>query len=80
MIISTWPVIFIIGKDELKLAAKRVRDAKRKPREDAAPEATTPVDTDAPDAVQALQRQVATLQAENAALRQQVQALEAQLV
>jgi hypothetical protein len=68
------------GKDELKLAAKRVRDAKRKPREDAAPEATPPVDTDAPDAVQALQRQVATLQAENAALRQQVQALEAQLV
>jgi len=68
------------GKEELKLAAKRVRDARRKPRDDAAPATATPVDTDAPDAVQALQRQVAALQAENAALRQQVQALEAQLV
>jgi len=68
------------GKDELKLAAKRVRDAKRKPRDAAAPDSTTPVDAEAPDAVQALQRQVATLLAENAALRQQVQALEAQLV
>ncbi|WP_439112249.1 plasmid replication/partition related protein [Hydrogenophaga sp.] len=68
------------GKDELKLAAKRVREAKRKPRDGTAPEAASPVDADAPDAVQALQRQVATLQAENAALRQQVQALEAQLV
>jgi len=68
------------GKDELKLAAKRVREAKRKPREEAAPETATPVDAEATDAVQALQRQVAQLQAENAALRQQVQALEAQLV
>jgi cell division protein FtsB len=38
------------------------------------------VDAEAPDVVQVLQRQVATLQAENTALRQQVQALEAQLV
>jgi len=68
------------GKEELKLAARRVRDAKRKPREDAAPEAAPPVDAEAPDVVQVLQRQVATLQAENTALRQQVQALEAQLV
>jgi hypothetical protein len=68
------------GKDELKLAAKRVREAKRKPREEATPETATPVDAEATDAVQALQRQVAQLQAENAALRQQVQALEAQLV
>ena len=68
------------GKDELKLAAKRVREAKRKPREETTPETATPVDAEATDAVQALQRQVAALQAENAALRQQVQALEAQLV
>ncbi|MDO9568738.1 MAG: plasmid replication/partition related protein [Hydrogenophaga sp.] len=68
------------GKDELKLAAKRVREAKRKPREEATPETAAPVDAEATDAVQALQRQVAELQAENAALRQQVQALEAQLV
>ncbi|MDP2416844.1 MAG: plasmid replication/partition related protein [Hydrogenophaga sp.] len=68
------------GKDELKLAAKRVRESKRKPREEAAPETAAPVDADAPDLVQALQRQVAALQAENAALRQQVQTLEAQLV
>jgi hypothetical protein len=68
------------GKDELKLAAKRVREAKRKPREEATPETAAPVDAEATDAVQALQRQVAQLQAENAALRQQVQALEAQLV
>lgn len=68
------------GKDELKLAAKRVREARRKPREEATPETATPVDAEATDAVQALQRQVAQLQAENAALRQQVQALEAQLV
>lgn len=68
------------GKDELKLAAKRVREAKRKPREEATTETAAPVDAEATDAVQALQRQVAELQAENAALRQQVQALEAQLV
>lgn len=68
------------GKDELKQAAKRVREAKRKPREEATPETAAPVDAEATDAVQALQRQVAQLQAENAALRQQVQALEAQLV
>ena len=68
------------GKDELKLAAKRVREAKRKPRDAGAPDTGAPVDVEAPDAVQALQRQVAALQAENAALRQQVQALEAQLV
>ena len=68
------------GKDELKQAAKRVREAKRKPRDAAAPEAAPVVDAEAPDLVQSLQRQVVQLQAENAALRQQVQALEAQLV
>jgi hypothetical protein len=78
------------GPAELKLAAKRVREAQRKPRpaqtdsaQAASPttEASAEADaTDTPDLVQTLQRQVAALQAENAALRQQVQTLEAQLV
>jgi hypothetical protein len=70
------------GKDELKLAAKRVRDAKRAAREamaehsvpafvpdDAATEGIDPVAT-----VAALQQRVAALEAENAELRQQLQA------
>ncbi len=78
------------GPAELKLAAKRVREAQRKPRpahadsaQAASPttEASAEADaTDSPSLVQTLQRQVAALQAENAALRQQVQTLEAQLV
>lgn len=71
------------GKDELKLAAKRVRDAKRAAREamaehsvpafapdDAATQGIDPVAT-----VAALQQRVAALEAENAELRQQLQAL-----
>ena len=73
----------VAGKDELKQAAKRVRDAKRKPRTEAeAPEGDEASGTDtAPTAsqVQALQQQVASLTAENEALRQQVAALRAQL-
>jgi hypothetical protein len=63
------------GKDELKQAAKRVRDAKRKPREAAEPgdEAA------APDSVQALQQRVAELTAENESLRQQLAELRATL-
>jgi hypothetical protein len=61
----------LAGKDELKLAAKRVRDAKRKPSE-AAPE--QPAD-EAGDELQRLRAQVSELQAENAALRQQLEAL-----
>lgn len=70
------------GKDELKLAAKRVRDAKRAAREamaehsvpafapdDAATEGIDPVAT-----VAALQQRVAALEAENAELREQLQA------
>ena len=66
------------GKDELKQAAKRVREAKRKPRSDstakpqeaaAEPEAT----------LASLQQRVAALTAENAALRQQVAGLQEQL-
>ena len=73
----------VAGKDELKQAAKRVRDAKRKPRsESEAPEGGEVSGTDtAPTAsqVQALQQQVASLTAENEALRQQVATLRAQL-
>ena len=73
----------VAGKDELKQAAKRVRDAKRKPRsESEAPEGGEASGTDtAPTASQvlALQQQVASLTAENEALRQQVATLRAQL-
>ena len=58
----------VAGKDELKQAAKRVRDAKRKPRsESEAPEGGEASGTDStPTAsqVQALQQQVASLTAE----------------
>jgi len=66
------------GKDELKQAAKRVRDAKRKPRAAGDEPAS---DQDAADAtpdgspterIAALQKRVAHLQAENDALRKQV--------
>lgn len=60
------------GKDELKQAAKRVREAKRKPREES-PQAT------APDDLQSLQQRVAELTAENDALRTQVAQLQARL-
>ena len=73
----------VAGKDELKQAAKRVRDAKRKPRsESEAPEGGEASGTDtAPTASQvlALQQQVASLTAENEALRQQVATLRTQL-
>jgi len=66
------------GKDELKQAAKRVREAKRKPRE-AAPETEEGAEPAALDAVQQLQQRVAELTAENADLRRQVAELQAQL-
>jgi hypothetical protein len=61
----------LAGKDELKLAAKRVREAKRKPSE-AAPD--QPAD-EAGDELQRLRDRVNELQAENAALRQQLETL-----
>jgi hypothetical protein len=68
------------GKDGLKQAAKRVRearDAQRKPRAGTPPDDTA---VQAPeDDVPSLQRQVQALQAENAALRAQVLALQTQL-
>ena len=72
------------GKDELKQAAKRVRDAKRAAREamaDHAVPAFAPDDgagqgADPQAMIAALQQRVAALEAENAALRQQVAALQ----
>ena len=59
------------GKDELKQAAKRVREATKKPREEASQRPTTEV--------QALQDRVAELTAENEYLRGQVAELQARL-
>ncbi len=63
------------GKDELRQAAKRVREAKRKPRE-AVPDAASG-SAEAVDEVQLLRARVAELSAENAALRAQLDALQA---
>lgn len=70
------------GKDELKQAAKRVRESRRKPREENAETAgDAPVDAaPASDEVSALRQRIAQLEAENTELRQQVQMLSAQLV
>jgi hypothetical protein len=58
------------GKDELKQAAKRVREAnKRKPREEAE---EAPQEGAEPDELQTLRLRVAELTAENEALRRQV--------
>ena len=63
----------VAGKDELKQAAKRVRDAaKRKPREPSADDAAPSDAENDADEVQALRRRVAELEAENASLRRQV--------
>ena len=71
------------GKDELKQAAKRVREAKRKTREEAAPknaaEAPQSADASNADELPALRARVAELTAENEALRQQLTQLRAQL-
>ncbi|MDQ0045086.1 plasmid replication/partition related protein [Variovorax boronicumulans] len=66
------------GKDELKQAAKRVREAKRKPREES-PEPASNDQSAKPDAVEALEQRVAELTRENDALRKQVADLQAQL-
>lgn len=66
----------IAGKDELRQAAKRVRDFKRKPREESEiPQVTTTIDL-----LQTLQQRVAELSVENEALRGQVAELQAQLL
>ena len=66
------------GKDELKQAAKRVRESKRKPRSE--PAAAPPQEAaDAEASVESLRERVAALTEENAALRRQVAALHEQL-
>jgi len=66
------------GKAELKQAARRVREAKKRPRAGADGEATDGAEA-ALDS-KALQRRVAQLEQENAQLRGQVETLQAQLV
>lgn len=66
------------GKDELKQAAKRVRESKRKARNESVA-ATDAAETMAEDTVESLRQRVGALTAENAALRQQVAALQQQL-
>jgi len=77
------------GKDGLKQVVKQLREARRKPKvaaeggdanEGAASAAQAGEPSAASDEVQALRMRVAQLEAENAELRQQVQALSAQLV
>ncbi|CAN7285971.1 plasmid replication/partition related protein [uncultured Acidovorax sp.] len=74
----------VAGKDELKQAAKRVRELnKRKPREEASAEgspADTPTDSaPASDELHTLRIRVAELTAENTELRRQVAQLQAAL-
>ncbi len=63
------------GKEELKQAAKRARDANRKPREERADAGAEPASPE----VRALQDRVAKLTAENEYLRGQVAELQAKL-
>ncbi|MDM0122810.1 plasmid replication/partition related protein [Variovorax arabinosiphilus] len=67
----------IAGKDELKQAAKRVRDAKRRPREEASTPESAADETETGDELQLLRARVAALTAENADLRAQLAALHA---
>jgi predicted RNase H-like nuclease (RuvC/YqgF family) len=67
------------GKDELKQAAKRVRESRRKPRSESAASPRQEA-ADSEDTVESLRQRVATLTAENAALRQQVAALQEELL
>jgi hypothetical protein len=65
----------LAGKDELKLAAKRVRDGRRKPQEEGAA-GEMPADGASPgNELQALRARVVALEAENAQLRQALSAL-----
>jgi len=64
------------GADELRQAAKRVREARRRPpKEEPAPQATPAVAPAAEDTVESLRQRVAALEAENAALRAELAAL-----
>jgi len=65
----------VAGEQELKQAAKRVREARRKPRDEAA----APQVTNEGGELQQLRDRVTELTAENETLRRQVEALEAEL-
>jgi hypothetical protein len=67
------------GTDELRLAAKRVREARRKAPATPEPTPTAPDAGSTDDTLDTLRQRVALLSAENAALREQVAALQAQL-
>jgi hypothetical protein len=60
------------GKDQLKQAAKRVREARRMVREEQALSVPAEVQAGADTSMLALQRRVAELEAENAELRRQL--------
>lgn len=64
------------GKDELKQAAKRVREASKPSKPKPAPEETVTVEAAPASELERLQARVAELEAENAALRQQLAALQ----
>lgn len=65
------------GAQELKQAARRVRDAKKKPKSEASSSATAPDESTAPPAsAEELRQRVTELEAENERLRQQVKALQ----
>lgn len=66
--------VVMAGKDELKQAAKRVRDAKRKPRD----EAGSAQEGSDSDELNVLRQRVAELTAENEVLRRQVSELQNQ--
>ncbi|HUG21648.1 plasmid replication/partition related protein [Piscinibacter sp.] len=67
------------GKDELKQAAKRVRESGRKPSSESAAGPQQEA-AESQDTVESLRQRVAALSAENAALRKQVAALQEQLL
>ncbi|PVE43577.1 hypothetical protein [Limnohabitans planktonicus] len=68
------------GKDELKQAAKRVREENRKaPKEDAHTAKDDALEDAAPETIHTLRQQVQTLTEENQGLRQQVAELQARL-
>lgn len=68
----------LAGSKGLKEVAKRVRDAKRKPREAAAKASATQIDANGnADELMRLRQQVAELQEENAALRKELADLRA---
>jgi hypothetical protein len=66
------------GQDELKQAAKRVRDSRRRPPSE--PIAALQDAAESEETVESLRQRVAALTAENAALRQQVTGLQKQLL